>query len=100
MKSIVIGAGFGGLAAACLLAKKGHEVTVLEKNDQPGGRARMEQHEGFTFDMGPSWYLMPEVFEKLFADLGEKVEDHLELQRLDPGYAMFFDGEKITVGKK
>ena len=100
MNIVVVGAGFGGLAAACLLAKQGHKVSVLEKNDQPGGRARMEKHQGFSFDMGPSWYLMPEVFEKLFDELEEDITKYLNLQRLDPGYAMFFDGEKVSVGKK
>ena len=63
-KIIVIGSGFAGLSAAGLLAKSGHDVTVLEKNDQPGGRARIWEKDGFVFDMGPSWYWMPEVFEQ------------------------------------
>jgi len=67
---VVIGAGFAGMAAATLLAKQGHQVTILEKNDQPGGRARIWQDKGFTFDMGPSWYWMPDVFENYFGLFG------------------------------
>ena len=63
---VVIGSGFSGLSAASCLAKEGYNVTVLEKNASPGGRARKFQEEGFTFDMGPSWYWMPEVFEQFF----------------------------------
>jgi phytoene desaturase len=73
---IVIGSGFGGMAAAALLAKDGFEVTVLEKNDQPGGRAIVWKEKGFVFDMGPSWYLMPDVFEKFFAEFGKKPQDY------------------------
>ncbi|MDT3404234.1 phytoene desaturase family protein [Mucilaginibacter terrae] len=89
-KVIVIGAGFSGLAAATLLAKEGCEVTILEKNDQPGGRARIWQHEGFTFDMGPSWYWMPDVFEDYFALFGKKPSDYYHLTRLDPGYRVYY----------
>jgi phytoene desaturase len=67
---IVIGAGFAGLASACVMAKAGYKVTVLEKNDQPGGRARVWEKDGFKFDMGPSWYWMPDVFENFFALFG------------------------------
>ena len=66
-KIVVIGSGFAGLSAASLLAKAGHDVTVLEKNDQAGGRARVWEKDGFVFDMGPSWYWMPEVFEHFFS---------------------------------
>ena len=72
---IIVGAGFGGLAAAALLARKGFDVTVLEKNGQAGGRARVWKEKGFVFDMGPSWYLMPEVFEKFFAGFGKAPGD-------------------------
>ena len=71
MKVAVIGAGFGGLSAAAYLAKAGCEVHVFEKNDQPGGRAQVWQHKGFTFDLGPSWYMMPDVYEEIFADFGK-----------------------------
>lgn len=89
-KIVIIGAGFGGLSAAALLAKQGHDVLVLEKNEQPGGRASVYKEKGFTFDLGPSWYLMPDVFEKFFAQFGAKPEDFFKLQRLDPAYRIFF----------
>jgi phytoene desaturase len=89
-KVIVIGAGFSGLAAASVLAKEGVSVTVIEKNDQPGGRARVWEHDGFTFDMGPSWYWMPDVFENFFALFNKKPSDFYELKRLDPGYRVYF----------
>jgi phytoene desaturase len=87
---IVIGAGFAGLSAACFLAKAGYKVTVLEKNDRPGGRARMYEADGFRFDMGPSWYWMPDVFEEFFAQFGKKPADFYDLVRLDPSYRVFF----------
>lgn len=87
---IIIGSGFAGLAAACYLAKAGLRVTVLEKNDQAGGRARKFEAEGFTFDMGPSWYWMPEVFEQFFAHFGKSTADYYELVRLDPSYEIYF----------
>ncbi len=87
---IVIGAGFSGLAAAALLAKEGYEVKILEKNEQPGGRARLWEKDGFNFDMGPSWYWMPDVFENYFSLFGKKVSDFYELLRLDPGYRIYF----------
>lgn len=90
-KSIhIIGSGFSGLAAAALLAKQGFNVTVLEKNNQVGGRARLWEKDGFTFDMGPSWYWMPDVFENYFALFGKKVSDFYDLKRLDPGYRVYF----------
>jgi phytoene desaturase len=91
---IVIGAGFAGLAAACLLAKADFEVTVLEKNDQAGGRARVWEKDGFKFDMGPSWYWMPDVFENFFALFGKKPQDYYELKRLDPAYRVYFDKDE------
>lgn len=89
-KVIIIGAGFAGLSAACHLAKEGFEVTILEKNDCPGGRARKMEVEGYTFDMGPSWYWMPEVFDNFFEYFGKKVSDYYELERLDPAYKIVF----------
>jgi phytoene desaturase len=94
MKVIVIGSGFGGLSAAALLAKDGFEVEVFEKNEMPGGRASVWSEGGYTFDMGPSWYLMPDVYERFFGEFGKKPEDFFELKRLDPSYRMFFAGEK------
>ena len=95
--ALVIGGGMGGLASAALLAHHGYEVTLVEKNPLLGGRANYFEAEGFRFDMGPSWYLMPDVFEHFFALLGERVEDHLELQRLDPSYRIAFRGTDLTV---
>lgn len=94
MKRIaIIGAGFGGLGAAAILARAGFEVDVYEKNGAPGGRAMLYCDKGFTFDMGPSWYLMPDVFENFFAAFGKKPSDLLKLRRLDPSYRVFFEGE-------
>ena len=87
---MVVGAGIGGMAAAARLAKDGFHVTVVERNDQPGGRARIWQKDGYTFDMGPSWYLMPEVFDRFFAQFGKKTTDYYELKQLDPSYRVFF----------
>jgi len=91
MKSvIVIGSGFAGLSSATFLAKAGYDVTVLEKNDSLGGRARVWETEGFKFDMGPSWYWMPDVFERYFESFGYDVSDLYELVRLDPSYRVVF----------
>ena len=87
---IVTGAGFAGLSAACMLARQGHNVTVLEKNDQPGGRARVWESSGFRFDMGPSWYWMPDVFENFYNRFGYTAADFYQLKRLDPGYRVYF----------
>jgi len=92
-KVIVIGAGFAGLSAASFLAKMGWEVTVIEKHDLPGGRARKFKAEGFTFDMGPSWYWMPDIFERYFNAFGKKVSDYYALKRLDPSYRVYFEKE-------
>ncbi|MEO8886249.1 MAG: FAD-dependent oxidoreductase, partial [Mucilaginibacter sp.] len=73
---VVIGSGFAGLSAACALAKEGFKVTVIEKNSQPGGRASVWETDGFKFDMGPSWYWMPDVFENFFALFGKKPSDY------------------------
>lgn len=88
--TIVIGSGFAGIAAACYMAKAGQKVTVLEKNESIGGRASCFKAEGFTFDMGPSWYWMPDVFDTFFADFGKKTSDYYTLKRLDPSYRVFF----------
>lgn len=93
-KAIVIGAGFAGLSAAASLAKKGFSVTVLEKNDGPGGRARVWQEQGYTFDMGPSWYWMPDVFEQYFNTFGKPVSELYDLVRLDPSYQVIFSGQE------
>jgi phytoene desaturase len=91
MKSvIIIGSGFAGLSSATFLAKAGYDVTVLEKNDSLGGRARVWETEGFKFDMGPSWYWMPDVFERYFKSFGYDVSDLYELIRLDPSYRVVF----------
>jgi len=89
-KTIVIGSGFAGLASACYLAKEGKKVLVVEKNESVGGRASFFKAEGFSFDMGPSWYWMPDVFDTFFADFGKKTSDYYNLLRLDPGYKIFF----------
>jgi phytoene desaturase len=89
-KAIVIGAGFAGLSAATKLADAGYDVTILEKNSMAGGRARVFEEKGFTFDMGPSWYWMPDVFERYFAEFGKSVADYYELVRLDPSYKVIF----------
>ncbi|RTZ07442.1 phytoene desaturase [Flavobacterium sp. GSP6] len=91
MKKItIIGSGFSALAAACYLAKSGHDVTVYEKNETIGGRARQLKKEGFTFDMGPSWYWMPDVFDRFFADFGKKTTDYYELIKLAPAYRVYY----------
>ncbi len=97
-KIVIIGSGFAGLSAAGLLARAGHHVTVLEKNEQPGGRARVWEIDGFRFDMGPSWYWMPDVFEKHFNLFGKTTRDFYELKRLDPGYRIYFpDNDQFDV---
>lgn len=89
-KTIVIGSGFAGLSAACFMAKAGWQVTVLEKHSMPGGRARLLHADGFRFDMGPSWYWMPDVFEHFFNAFGKKVSDYYQLKRLDPSYRVYW----------
>ncbi len=98
----VIGAGVAGLAVAGLLAREGHEVTVYEKNDRVGGRAGTIERDGFRFDSGPSWYLMPEVFDHFFEMMGTSTAEQLDLRMLDPGYRVFRDpaadaSEPVTV---
>lgn len=97
-KAIVIGAGIAGMSAASYLAKGGFKVTILEKNSSIGGRARQFKAEGFTFDMGPSWYWMPDVFEKFYNDFGKTTADFYELIRLDPSYKVVWkNGEGIDI---
>jgi phytoene desaturase len=87
----IIGSGFSALAASCYLAKSGFQVTILEKNKTVGGRARQLVKDGFTFDIGPTWYWMPDVFEKFFADFGKKPSDYYALEKLNPAYEVYFD---------
>ena len=94
----IIGSGFSSLSAACYLAKFGNKVTIYEKNETTGGRCRQLKKEGFTFDMGPSWYWMPDIFEKFFNDFGKKVSDFYELDKLSPAYKIFFSDDSLTVG--
>ena len=97
-KMVVVGAGIGGMAAAARLARDGFDVTVVERNDQVGGRARIWQKDGYTFDMGPSWYLMPEVFERFFEGFGKTAADYYTLKKLTPSYRVFFgEGEAHDV---
>lgn len=92
-KVVVIGGGIGGLGVAGLFARKGYDVTLIEKNEHLGGRANIFEADGFRFDMGPSWYLAPDLFEHYFQLMGERVEDHLDLIKLSPSYRIFFDDE-------
>jgi phytoene desaturase len=96
-KAVIIGSGFAGLSAACFLAKAGYTVTVLEKQHEPGGRARQLKEQGFIFDMGPSWYWMPEVFERFFNCFGKKVSDYYQLERLDPSYRVYWPDDKMDI---
>jgi phytoene desaturase len=89
-KIAIIGSGFSSLSAACYLAKDGYDVSVYEKNSDFGGRAREFKVDGFRFDMGPSWYWMPDVFESFFGDFGKKVSDYYTLERLTPSYRVIF----------
>jgi phytoene desaturase len=94
----VIGSGFAGLAAATVLGKEGYKVTVLEKNEQIGGRARVLKENGYVFDMGPSWYWMPDIFEKYFSLFDRKPSDYYQLKKLDPAFTIFFEnGERMDV---
>ena len=96
-KVTIIGSGFSGLSASCYLAKQGYKVTVLEKHDRVGGRARQYSNKGFIYDMGPSWYWMPDIFEKFFADFGKKVSNYYELERLSPSYRIYFDDGPLDI---
>ncbi|MFC6096584.1 phytoene desaturase family protein [Flavobacterium qiangtangense] len=94
----IIGSGFSALAASCYLAQQGHTVTIYEKNATIGGRARQLKRDGFTFDIGPTWYWMPDVFERFFADFGKKPSDYYELTKLSPAYQVYFGiNEFVTI---
>ncbi|NMI89043.1 phytoene desaturase [Nanohaloarchaea archaeon] len=97
-KVVIVGAGFGGLSAASFLADEGLDVEVVEKNEQVGGRASVLEEDGFKFDMGPSWYLMPDIFDRFFGKFDHEPEDYYSLTRLDPNYRIFFkDGDQMDV---
>jgi phytoene desaturase len=96
-KVVVIGSGFAGMSAASFMAKAGWDVTVLEKHELPGGRARQFSENGFRFDMGPSWYWMPDVFERYFNCFQKNVSDYYQLKRLDPSYRVYYAAEFIDV---
>lgn len=89
-KIAIIGAGFAGLSAACYLAQAGYSVSIYDNNDQVGGRARIVRELGYTFDMGPSWYWMPDIFDEFFGNFNKKVSDYYDLIILDPSYRVFF----------
>ena len=97
-KVVIIGSGFSSLSASCYLAQRGFEVAVLEKNQTVGGRARQFEKAGFTFDMGPTFYWMPDVFEKFFNDFGKTPADYYDLQKLNPAYTVYFkEGNAIAI---
>lgn len=96
-KAIVIGSGFAGMSAATFLAKEGWEVNILEKHSIPGGRARVFTEKGFTFDMGPSWYWMPDIFDRYFSCFGKKVSDYYKLTRLDPSYRVYYNDGPMDI---
>ena len=94
----IIGSGFSSLAASCYLAKAGYDVTVFEKNKTIGGRARQLVKDGFTFDIGPTWYWMPDVFERFFSDFKKKPSDYYTLEKLNPAYSVYFgENDFITI---
>ncbi|NRA94019.1 MAG: phytoene desaturase, partial [Psychroserpens sp.] len=94
----IIGSGFSALSASSYLAKAGHNVTIFEKNSTVGGRCRQLKKEGFTFDIGPSWYWMPDIFENFINDFGKSTSDYYQLDKLSPAYKIFFKDEVITIG--
>ncbi|NNF02115.1 MAG: phytoene desaturase [Bacteroidia bacterium] len=97
-KTAIIGSGFAGLSAACYLAANGHSVEVYEKNELLGGRARQfKTDNGYTFDMGPSWYWMPEIFDKFFSDFNKNTSDVLDLIKLDPAFTVIFKNEELKI---
>lgn len=96
-KAVIIGSGFSGLSTASFLAKHGWDVSVIEKHNSPGGRARQLKEKGFVFDMGPSWYWMPDVFERYFKCFGKNRSEYYSLKRLDPSYKIFWEDEAIDI---
>jgi 1-hydroxy-2-isopentenylcarotenoid 3,4-desaturase len=95
---VIVGAGVGGMATAGILARQGYDVHVYEKNDGPGGRMGLLEKQGFRFDTGPSWYLMPEVFEQYFRLFGKRPSDFYTLEKLSPAYKVFYDyADSITI---
>jgi len=97
-KIAIIGSGFSGLSAAAYAAKEGHEVHVFEKNSEAGGRARkFVTDNGYTFDMGPSWYWMPDIIESFFEDFGKNTSDFFQLVPLDPQFEMVFSESKMNI---
>jgi phytoene desaturase len=96
-KISILGSGFSSLASAAYLAQSGYKVTVYEKNSIPGGRARQLKSDGFTFDMGPTWYWMPDVFERFFADFGKLPADYYELIKLNPAYQVYFGKADVVI---
>lgn len=96
-KIVIIGSGFAGMSAASFMAKAGWDVTVLEKHALPGGRGREFSQDGFTFDMGPSWYWMPDVFDRYFNCFGKQVKQYYNLERLDPSYTVYYDDQHFDI---
>lgn len=97
-KIAIIGSGFSALSASCYLAKQGFDIHMYEKNSTVGGRARQLKREGFTFDIGPSWYWMPDIFERFFNDFGQSTSDFYDLEKLSPAYKIFFQDDTLTIG--
>ena len=97
MKKALVGSGFSGLSSAAFLSKNGFEVTLVEKNKTVGGRARIFHEKGYSFDMGPSWYWMPEIFENFFNEFNLKIEDLYDLKQLDPGFKIVFKDQEINL---
>ena len=96
-KAIIIGSGFSALSTAAFLAKAGFKVTIIEKNKQLGGRARVLQKNGFSFDMGPSWYWMPDIFNNFFKEFNLDTSKFYELIQLDPGFKMIFESSELEI---
>ena len=96
-KAIIIGSGFSGLSSAAFLAKAGLQVTVVEKNEQIGGRARVLRENGFSFDMGPSWYWMPDIFNNFFKEFNHDTDNFYKLIQLDPGFKMIFESNELEI---